>query len=323
MINGRRILITGAGGFIGAYFLEKLKDDNEATVILRRKPEEYWRLSLFEKNYRVYIADLSERRKIFEIFSEVKPEIVIHLASYGAYPRIQKDNDALINTNIIGGVNIADASIQFADITVMVGSSSEYGNVPCPMKEDGPTFPTILYGASKLFTTHYAGIRAKEENKKVVSIRPFSVYGPYEEPFRLIPTICSAAVLRKKLNLSSPTYVRDFVYVGDFLNASLHVIKNSELMELGGIVNVGSGKETNIKKLVELIEKKIMRRKLDVEWEKSGKTQQEIRHWYADIAKIKRIGFAPRYDLERGLKTTIEWITENIEYYKGEKGNEP
>lgn len=316
MLKGKRIIITGAGGFIGAYFLEKLKDANEVTAILRRKPEDYWRLGLFEKNYEITIADITEREKIMSLFSKKKPDIVFHFASYGTYPRIQKDREIMINANVLGNVNLIDATLAHSTLSFIVGSSSEYGNVPSPMREDGPTSPTLLYGATKLFTTHYGKIRAEEENKRLINIRPFSVYGPYEEPFRLIPYLLTSAILGRVAKLSSSDNVRDFIFIRDFFDALMVLAESSDHIAPGEIFNVGSGREISVGALVNLIEKEVTGKKLSVEWSKTKTSQKEITHWYADISKLKRMGFTPRYDLKQGLRETMQWISKNISNYE-------
>lgn len=321
MLKGYKILITGAGGFIGAYFLDKLKDENVVISLLRRDPSEYWRLNLFEKNYKVYKVDIAQRDKVFNIFSKEKPDIVLHFASGGTYPSISKDIYDMFSSNIFGSINVIDAAISFSDLLVMTGSSSEYGNVKCPMKEDGPTSPTIYYGATKLFATHYGRIKARNEKKKLIIIRPFSVYGIYEEPIRLIPSLLSAILLNKKIKLSSPTNVRDYVFIDDFYRATLGLIKKSDIINYGEIFNIGSGKETSIRQLLDLLEKKVVCKNIEVEWGKEI-TQPEPKHWYADTTKLNKIGIRLSYKLEDGLKTTIEWIKKNIMYYAGEKKNE-
>ena len=317
MLKGKKIIITGAGGFIGAYFLDKLRDNNDVIALLRQDANKYWRLNLFEKNYRIEIVDITQREKIMSIFSKHKPDITLHFASTGTYPGRQKDREALFSTNVIGGMNIIEASLAYSDITVNVGSSSEYGNVHCPMNENGPTFPTILYGVTKLFITHYAKLRAQEEKKKLITIRPFSVYGPYEEPFRLIPYILSSILLNKKIKLSSPHNVRDFIFIEDFYNATLHLIGKIERFEYGKIFNIGTGKETSIDGLIKILENEVFMNKLNIEWGLSQK-QPELEHWYADITELKKTGFAHAYDLKSGLIKTYNWLKENIAYYSGD-----
>jgi len=317
MFKGKKIIITGAGGFIGAYFLDKLRDNNDVIALLRQDANKYWRLNLFEKNYQTEIADITQREKIISIFSKHKPDITLHFASTGTYPGRQKDREALFSTNITGSMNIIEASLIYSDITLNTGSSSEYGTAPCPMSENGLTFPTILYGATKLFTTHYAKLRAQEEKKKLITIRPFSVYGPYEEPFRLIPYILSSILLNKKIKLSSPHNVRDFIFIEDFYNATVHLLNKIEEFEYGKIFNIGTGKETSISTLVKILQNEIFMKELDIEWSLSQK-QPELEHWYADITELEKTGFVHAYDLKSGLIKTYNWLRENIAYYSGD-----
>ncbi len=314
-IKGKKIIITGAGGFIGSYFLSKLKDHNDVLAIIKNDVNNYWRLKLFEKNYRVERADIRDREKILSIFAKEKPDITLHIAASGTYPRYHKNNEEIISTNILGSVNVIDASLNYSQITINFGSSSEYGGVNCPMNEDGPASPTILYGASKLFVTHYARIRAGEEKKKLITIRPFSVYGPFEEPYRFIPYVISSAILNRKIKLSSPNNVRDFIFIDDFYNATLYLISRIDSLNYGEIFNIGSGKETSISEVVEILENDIFAKKLDIEYGLSS-SQPELEHWYADISKLRKTGFTLKFDLKKGLYETYKWIKNNINYYK-------
>ncbi|MEM3361751.1 MAG: NAD-dependent epimerase/dehydratase family protein [Candidatus Anstonellaceae archaeon] len=315
MIENKKIFITGAGGFVGSYFLERLMRKNDVFIILRKSYKNYWRLRLFEKNYRIIKCDLTSKEDIIKVLKREKPDITLHFAAYGAYPATQKDIEELIKVNVIGTINLIEGCIKYSDISIIVGSSSEYGEVKTPMKEEGPTNPNLLYGATKLFTTNWAKIRARDENKSMFIVRPFSIYGPYEEPRRLIPYLLSRIILNKEIELSSPTNVRDFIFIEDFFDALNFLIKQADKLEPGEIINIGSGKETSIEELVKILEKQIVKRKLNIRWGKAS-TQKEIKSWYADIRKIKKIGFMPRYKLKDGLLKTKEWIEKNIQYYK-------
>jgi nucleoside-diphosphate-sugar epimerase len=317
MLKKKKILITGAGGFIGAYFLEKLQNENDVSIIIRKDLKDYWRLGLFPKKYNVNKVDIQNRSDVFSVFSKERPDITFHFASSGTYPKYQKDKTELISTNIFGSMNVLDASLEYSDITINVGSSSEYGEAPCPMSENGPTFPTILYGVTKLFITHYARLVSKEKRKKLITIRPFSIYGPYEEPFRLIPYILSSIILNRKIKLSSPNNVRDFVFIEDFYHSLLFLISKIEHLDYGEIFNIGTGKETSIGELIKILEDKIFMRKIDVEWVYSN-VQPEIDHWFADTTKFKNYGGILNYNLEKGLFKTYEWLKEHIQYYSGD-----
>jgi nucleoside-diphosphate-sugar epimerase len=314
-IKGKKIIITGAGGFIGSYFLSKLKDHNDVLAIIKNDINNYWRLKLFEKNYRVERADIRDRDKILSIFAKEKPDITLHIAATGTNLRYQRNNEEIISTNILGSLNVIDASLNYSGIAINFGSTAEYGKVNCPMHEDGPTFPTTVYGASKLFVTHYGRIKATEEKKKLITIRPFSVYGPFEEPYRLIPYLISSAILNRKIKLSSPNNVRDFIFIEDLYNATLYLINRIDSFDYGEIFNIGSGKETSISEVVEMLEKDIFAKKLDIEYGLSS-SQPELEHWYADISNLRKTGFTLKFDLKKGLYETYKWIKNNIDYYK-------
>ncbi len=312
-LNGNKVLITGATGFIGANLVRMALKEGSEVYIITRKESDKWRINDVLTYIVEYNADLQDYDKLKCIISRIKPEIIYHTATYGGRPN-QKDAVRIMQTNLIGTINLITACKKYGfDLFVNTGSSSEYGIKEKTMQEEDLLEPVNDYGVSKSAVTQYCQAIAKNEDLPIVTLRLFSPYGSYEESVRLIPSVILSCLRRKKPKISSPNFVRDFVYIQDVLDA---YAKLSEVRPLSGeIFNIGSGKQCTVgdvaNKIIELSG-------YDIEFD-TGMPQgwpNEPKKWEADISKANDIlGWKPKYDLENGLTETIRWFRKKIILY--------
>jgi len=312
-LNGNKVLITGATGFIGANLVRMALKEGSEVYIITRKESDKWRINDVLTYIVEYNADLQDYDKLKCIISRIKPEIIYHTATYGGRPN-QKDAVRIMQTNLIGTINLITACKKYGfDLFVNTGSSSEYGIKEKTMQEEDLLEPVNDYGVSKSAVTQYCQAIAKNEDLPIVTLRLFSPYGSYEESVRLIPSVILSCLRRKKPKISSPNFVRDFVYIQDVLDA---YAKLSEVRPLSGeIFNIGSGKQCTVgdvaNKIIELSG-------YDIEFD-TGMPQgwpNEPKKWEADISKANDIlGWKPKYDLENGLTETIRWFRKKITLY--------
>lgn len=307
-----KILITGAGGFLGAYFVSELQKQHEIIAVGQRKFEDYWRFKLINKDFTYKEIDLANKEAVFSLLEETKPDFIIHFASYGTHPRFQKDENKIIETNVFGAKNVIDAALKYNVNLINIGSSSEYGDVDSPMKEDGPVAPTTSYGVAKLFATNYCQVKAKD-GLTCITVRPFSVFGLFEEPSKFVPLLLTSAMLKNKAKVSNPNFKRDFLYIKDFFTGVNLILNDFDKLESGSIFNISSGKESKLSDVVEIISSFS---NLRVEWDSLQQSQPELKNWFADITKIKLLGWQPEYGLDAALKETYKWISNNIIHYK-------
>ncbi len=295
-----KIAVTGASGFVGSNVARYLSKNNDV-VGLTRSPNG-WRAD----GIKVERLDVCDRDKVISMLKELRPDVLIHCAVYGGY-HFQNDTENVIKTNILGTLNLLDAS---KDIPLFIntGSSSEYGIKQMPMKESDLLEPNTDYAMSKALVSNL--LQARKSIGKTVTLRLFSVYGYYEEKHRLICTLLYSLIKRERPKLSSPDNVRDFVFVDDVSRAYERVIKNSNRISNGEVFNVGSGIQSKISEVVEMLG-------VDVIWDNSARGPEEKRVWQADITKIKgEIGWNPEISLKEGLKMTKEWMEKNIAFYE-------
>jgi len=312
-LKGKRVLITGATGFVGSNLVRMaLKEGSDVHIITRTKSDK-WRIDDVSTYITDYNSDLLDYKRLDDIVSIIRPDIIYHTATYGGKPN-QRDTIRIVQTNLIGTINLIKACMKFSfDLFVNTGSSSEYGIKEKPMMEEDLLEPVNDYGVSKSAATQYCRAIAKTEELPIVTLRLFSPYGSYEGSTRLIPSVILSCLRRNKPRISSPNFVRDFVHIKDVLDAYEKLIDIPQLS--GEILNIGSGKQCTIEevanKIIELLGNCV-----ELETGMAQRWSNEPKKWEADISKANDIlAWKPKYDLENGLAETISWFEKNINRY--------
>jgi nucleoside-diphosphate-sugar epimerase len=313
MAKKRVYLITGATGFIGSCLLRRLISTGETTHILVRREANLWRIRDLIRKTNVHFSDLSDVKSLTKIVEKIKPDIIYHLSAYGAYSS-QDNADLCVKTNILGTWNLLKATSKINyELFVNTGSSSEYGFKKLPMKEQDFLEPASYYAVTKSSQTLLCSYFAKENHKPIVTLRLFSVYGPYEDKGRFVPTLLKALYLHSKMNLVSPNIARDWIYVDDVVDAYLLV---NRLNKCGGeVFNIGTGIQKTIREVVESAvettgEKTIFK------WEKMKNRMWDTNYWVADTSKTaKLLKWKPKVDLAQGLLLTWKWLKHNLHLY--------
>ena len=299
----KTILITGASGFIGANLLrEAIARGHRAHAFLRTRDNR--RLRGLEDDFTAHTVDLGDREGVAAAVTALRPEYVFHLATHGAYPS-QTNAEGIVRTNVIGTINLMDAFASLGSgVFVNTGSSSDYGARSEPMRENHALEPDTLYGITKAAATQYGEMLARAKRLPIATLRLFSVYGPFEEETRLIPTIMRALVGNGTLALGSPHNVRDFVYVKDVCDAYFRAAESPP----GGVINICTGKETSVGEVVETA-LQIAQSEIKPQWGSVAGRPYDKARWVGDGDKAEKLlSWRPRYTLEAGLKETYEWF---------------
>ncbi|NQU19629.1 SDR family NAD(P)-dependent oxidoreductase [bacterium] len=315
----KKVLITGGAGFIGSNFVRKFLELDHQVYVIEKKESNLWRLKDIKNKIKINYIDLKDFSKLKSFIIKTKPQIILHFAAYGTYPRRQQDIKMMIDTNLLGTINLVNAlsKIKF-DCFINTSSSSEYGIKDKPMKETDLLEPNNLYGITKAASTMYCQNIARELDLPIVTTRVFAAYGYFEAEERLIPTIIKSCLKNKKLKLSSPYSVRDFIFIEDIIDAYLKIIKNIQRVK-GEVFNLGTGKQIDIDQIVSLI-KEITNSKIKPEYNQIKLAQKEPKNWVADNSKIKQsLNWYPKYSLKQGFKKDTEWFKKNIFYTKNLK----
>jgi dolichol-phosphate mannosyltransferase len=315
------VLITGAGGFVGANLVRRALRDGHTVHVLLRPGARPWRLARIDEPLHVHAASLDDRDAVARAVRDARPQWVFHLAAYGAYAS-QTDVQRMTATNLLGCVNLLDACASTGvEALVQSGSSSEYGYKDHPAREDERIDPHSAYAITKAAATHYGRFIARERDVNVVTVRLYSAYGPYEEPTRLLPTLVVHGLKGRLPPLVSPATGRDFVYVDEVVEGLLRVAA-APAIPRGTIYNLASGVQTTIADVVALV-----RRLLDVR-EEPAWDSMERRPWDTDVwvgsgtALEHALGWRPRVTVEAGLSGLIRWFRERpdrIVFYEREQ----
>ena len=313
-MNKKRVyLITGAAGFVGACLTRRLIESNESVHILLKKEPNTWRIQDIIHKVTVHMSDLSDLQGLREIIDDIKPDIIYHLATCGAYS-YQNMPDVIINTNILGTWNLLKATSQINyELFVNTGSSSEYGFKKFPMKETDLLEPASYYAVTKSSQTLLCSYIARLEKKPIVTLRPFSVYGPYEEQTRFVPVLLKSIYCNEKINLVSPKIARDYIYVDDIVDAYLSIDKLKKFP--GEIFNIGTSVQSTIKDMVD-IAMRVTGKTADCNWCGMQNRNWDTDNWVADISKVKRLlDWLPKTNLEKGLTLFWKWFGTNHHFY--------
>ncbi len=323
MTTKKKILVTGAGGFIGSYLTEKLYSRGyavKAFVHYNSRNSWGWLESLKCKEYiEIISGDIRDTDIVRSAICDV--DIVFHLAALIGIPYSYHSPEAYVETNIKGSLNILQAAKDSGVKKVVVTSTSEvYGTAQVvPITESHPVNPQSPYAATKAAADLLALSFYRSFNLPVVVVRPFNTYGPRQSARAVIPTIIVQILNgKKKIRLGALTPTRDLTYVEDIVDG---FIRAGECPgAIGEIINLGSNSEISIGDLAQLISK-YLDKNIEIESEQDRKRPEksEVERLIADNTKAKQIlNWAPKCSLEKGLKKTIEWFKENKDIYKSE-----
>jgi NAD dependent epimerase/dehydratase len=318
-----RVLVTGADGFIGSHLVELLIENGfnvKAMSYYNSFNNWGWLEDIPPNpNLMVVTGDIRDPYFVKQIMLDV--EIVFHLAALISIPYSYHAPDSYIDTNIKGTMNVCQAAKEIGGIRVMCTSTSEvYGTAQyVPIDEKHPKQPQSPYSATKIAADAIAMSFYHAFELPLTIIRPFNTYGPRQSARAIIPTIISQiADGSKKIKLGDLTPTRDFNYVKDTCSGFLAVSRSSDT--IGKEINLASNTEISILDVLELI-KQIMNSDVQIVSDEQRKRPpgSEVFRLRGDNALITSLtGWKPKYNIEEGIKQTIEWflIRKNREKYK-------
>lgn len=318
--NGEKVFITGATGFVGANLVKKSLVEGAEVSINIRKSSDTWRIRDLLKDVSVVYADLAEYEKMNDALTRIQPDVIFHTAVYGG-SAAQNDFGKIIESNICGTMNLLRCGKNArCNLLVNTGSSSEYGIKKRAMKESDVLEPITDYGVSKAAATLFCQKAARTDNLPVITLRLFSPYGPYEQNSRLVPSVILAALQKKPPRISSRNFVRDFIYIGDVMEAYRAVL---EIKNPGGqIYNIGSGAQQTVGEITDIIVRELGN-EVTCETGLPQAWAKEPPCWQADITKAaSELKWKPNVSIQEGLGKTIEWFKENLTLYRPDRAEQ-
>ncbi len=306
-----KIIVTGGAGFIGSHIVDKLINQKNKVVIIddlsTGKKEN------INKSAKFYKTNLQNSKELDKIFKTEKPDFVLHQGAHASVRESVEDPVFDAQTNILGTINIATCCIKYKVKRLIFSSTGGalYGDATIlPTPETYPAKPVSPYGVSKLSAEQYLYCFNFINKLKYTILRYANVYGPRQDPFGEAGVV--AIFCQKIVNNEQPVIngagqqTRDFVYVGDVVNANLKALKNSSPQN---IFNVGTGAQNSINKMFQILVKVSGKKIKEVH---GTAMQGEQKTSALDYSKIKKkLNWNPQVKLEDGLRETYQWFFEH------------
>jgi len=316
------ILITGCAGFIGYHSTLDLCENKYNRVIGLDNINSYYdeklkkdRLNIIKKkkNFRFYKIDLLDKKKLNFLFKNNKIDKVIHLAAQAGVRYSFTNPQEYIDSNIIGLTNLLEICKKYKiKYFIFASSSSVYGNTKkFPVKENVKTdSPQSLYAATKKSGELLVATYGRLYNIQSISLRFFTVYGPYGRPDMAIYKFTESIIKEKRIELYNyGKHIRDFTYVDDVVGVINKIINdNASIKNNYEVYNVAAGRPKSLKFFLNIIEKELG---IKAKIKKIKLQDGDVYKTYASIDKIKKkFNYSPKVGIESGVKKFINWYLE-------------
>lgn len=301
-----RALVTGAGGFVGANLVRHLLDRGDETVVMLRPGGSSWRTDDLPGDARREFVDLRRPEEIPGFVARVRPDVVFHLAAYGAYSW-QTDLDAMLAVNVRATEALLEGARRTDARFIQAGSSSEYGFRDQASAETDRVEPNSRYAVTKVSATHLCRLAAAQHGQHAITLRLYSVYGPWEEPGRLMPALVDRALDATYPPLVAPETARDFVWIDDVCDAFVRAA-TADPQDRGAVLNVASGSQTTLRALVDIV-----RSLFDIDsepaWGSMSARNWDTSVWVGDPSRTAQVlGWTATTALEQGLRRFASWM---------------
>jgi len=313
--KNKKVVVTGAGGFIGSHLTERLLElGAHVTAFVHYSCRSFngWleEKAIYHDNLAIVSGDIRDPFQINELLDEA--DTVFHLAALIGIPFSYKAVQSYLETNLNGTLNILEAAKSRKLRRVIVTSTSEvYGTaIQTPMSEKHPLQAQSPYSASKIAADMLAYSYACAFETPVTIVRPFNTYGPRQSARAVIPTIIQQALSCKTIKLGDLKPIRDFNFVSDTVEGFIKAAQNGIT---GETYNLATGKGVRIGEILETVAR-ILKIDFSPEFEEIRKRppSSEVMCLIGDASKAaKELDWQPKVKFEEGIKKTIEWF-ENL-----------
>jgi NAD dependent epimerase/dehydratase len=321
-LEGRSVVVTGAGGFIGGHVVERLVRDGARVRAMCRynSRNERGTLDWLEPNVLAEVeVVLGELRDVESVAAAIEgSEVVLHLGAQIAIPYSYVNPRDFLEVNVLGTLNVAQAALRHGVQRIVHTSTSEvYGTAQSvPITEAHPLEPQSPYAASKVGADKLMDSYHRSFDLPVCVLRPFNTYGPRQSARAIIPTIISQALAGPTLRLGSLHPRRDLTYVED--TAAAFVAAATSERAVGRTIQLGTNHDVSVGDLVDMVAE-VLGRELTVETDparvRPDKSEVE-RLISGPLLARELLDWEPTVDLREGLARTIDWIERNVHRYR-------
>jgi len=320
-MSSKKVLVTGAGGFIGSHLAERLTElGYSVRAFVRYNSNSNWgwlEQSSYLKDMEIYSGDIRDYDSVRNAMKGCQE--VYHLAALIGIPYSYESPLAYIKTNVEGTYNVLEnARLGNFENVVITSTSETYGTAQfVPISENHPLVGQSPYSASKIAADQLSLSYWLSFQLPVKIVRPFNTYGPRQSSRAIIPTVISQILSgKKKITLGNISPTRDLTFVKDTVEGFIEIAKTKSL--IGAVTNIGSSFEISVKDLAIKIARLF---NIEIDFQTASERQRpensEIERLFCDNNKIiMNTKWRPQYSLEQGLQQTIDWIKNNIHIYK-------
>jgi len=310
-LQTRPVVITGCSGFVGANLAIAVTARGGRVIGVEGPSGIDWRTRSMP-GVELVRLDLCRAADVRAFVERVEPLAIYNCAAYGGYS-VQTDAQRIFDVNLLAVRHLLEAvrSVPGFQAFVQAGSSSEYGfNCSAP-REDAATEPDSDYAVSKVAATELVRMYAQKYGVPGFVLRLYSLYGPYEDFSRLIPSLLGHAREGRLPPLVNPNISRDFVFVADAVRAFEAVLLHASQLKPGEVFNVGSGRRTTLGELVQLV-RELFGVHAEPAWGSMPDRSWDHPAWFAEPAKAAlAIGWRSAISLREGLSASARWIEDN------------
>lgn len=325
MLKNKKVLVTGAGGFIGSHLVESLLEKGaDVRAFVKYNGRGDWGMLSdlsVESQKRIEVLAGDIRDPFFVRKAVCGCDYVFHLAALIGIPYSYIAPNDYVSVNVEGTVNIIQACHDEKIPRLIHASTSEtYGTAQyIPIDEKHPLQGQSPYSASKIAADKMVESYYNSFGLPVVTVRPFNTFGPRQSARAFIPTIIYQALTQDKVILGSLEPIRDLTYVEDTVEGFVTVGLCNKV--IGQVVNLGVGSGYTIRAVAKTILKLLGKEDMPIEQDPSRvrPVKSEVMRLISNNAIAREVcGWEPKYDLEGGLTKTIKWVRKNIKRYKGD-----
>jgi NAD dependent epimerase/dehydratase len=326
-LQGEKVLVTGANGFIGSHLVERLTDIgvNVRAFVRYNSRNDWGALEMLPKeilrDIEVLAGDLRDSHAIYDAVKDTS--IIFHLGALIAIPYSYYHPAEVVETNILGTLNVLMAArARNIQKIIHISSSEVYGSA-CyvPIDENHPLQGQSPYSASKIGADKIAESFFRSYNLPIVTVRPFNTFGPRQSARAVIPTIITQALEQQDIKLGSLHTTRDFTFVEDTVAGFIKASQSDDA--IGQTINLGSNFEISVGEIANKIISILgVKSRVLVDETRVRPQNSEVERLWCDNSKAKRIlQWEPQISFEEGLRRTINWFSENKGRYKPELYN--
>ena len=321
-LANKRVLVTGAGGFIGSHLTETLLEIcAQVRAFVHYNSRNDWGFleelsSDAKSSIEVFSSDLRDYHAVKKATRKI--DIVFHLGASISIPYSVAFPNDVVQTNVMGTLNVLNASLESEVTKIIHTSTSEiYGSAQyVPIDEKHPLSPQSPYAASKIAADKFAEAYYHSYNLPITILRPFNTFGPRQSLRAIIPTVITQLFEGNKVIVGNLEPRRDFTFITDTV-AGFVMLANKDGVD-GQTFNLGTKKDISIRELIDLISRIIgVEPEIEVQQNRIRGNQVEVMQLLSDNTRASKIlGWQPTFTLEEGLKLTIEWLKTKNNIFK-------